>query len=193
MSIEKELETRSGNKCELCTSTDNLQVFKVPPTTIISTDKCLLLCSTCIEQIEKPEKVNANHWRCLNDSMWSEVPAAQVMAWRMLNRLRGEGWPADLLDTMYLDVETAVWAKATGEGDGGDDSIKHKDAFGNLIQGGDTVTLIKNLDVKGANFTAKQGTAVRNVRLVNDNAEHIEGKVNGQHIVILTKFVKKSS
>ena len=193
MSIEKELESRSGLKCELCTYTDNLQVFKVPPTAIISTDKCLLLCSTCIEQIENPEKVDTNHWRCLNDSMWSEVPAAQVMAWRMLNRLRSEGWPADLLETMYLDDETAIWAKATGEGDGGDDSIKHVDAFGNLIHTGDTVTLIKNLDVKGANFTAKQGTAVRNVRLVSDNAEHIEGKVNGQQIVILTKFVKKSS
>jgi protein PhnA len=47
------------------------------------------------------------------------------------------------------------------------------------------------LDVKGANFTAKRGTAVRNIRLVHDNPEQIEGKINGQGIVILTQYVKK--
>ena len=55
----------------------------------------------------------------------------------------------------------------------------------------DTVTLIKDLNVKGANFTAKRGTAVRGISLVADNAEQIEGRVNGQKIVILTQFVKK--
>ena len=52
--------------------------------------------------------------------------------------------------------------------------------------------LIKDLPVKGAGFTAKRGTAVRNISLVSDNARHIEGRVNGQRIVILTEFVKKS-
>ena len=46
--------------------------------------------------------------------------------------------------------------------------------------------------VKGANFTAKRGTAVRDISLVADNEAQIEGRVNGQRIVILTKFVKKS-
>jgi protein PhnA len=54
------------------------------------------------------------------------------------------------------------------------------------------VTLTKDLTVKGANFTAKRGTAVRNISLVFDNEGQIEGRVNGQRIVILTKFVKKS-
>jgi protein PhnA len=62
-----------------------------------------------------------------------------------------------------------------------------------LSESGDTVTLIKDLNVKGAGFTAKRGTAVRNISLVPDNPEHIEGRVNGQQIVILTKFVKKSA
>jgi len=53
------------------------------------------------------------------------------------------------------------------------------------------VVLIKDLKVKGAGFTAKRGTAVRNISLVHDNAEHIEGKINGQKIVILTQYVKK--
>ena len=56
---------------------------------------------------------------------------------------------------------------------------------------GDTVVLIKDLVVKGANFTAKRGTAVRGISLVVDNATHIEGSVEGQRIVILTEFVKR--
>jgi len=62
-----------------------------------------------------------------------------------------------------------------------------------VIEAGDAVTLIKDLNVKGGNFTAKRGTVVRGVSLVADNPEHIEGRVNGQLIVILTKFVKKTN
>ena len=72
----------------------------------------ILICGTCKEQIEDPEKTDPNHWRCLNDSMWSTVPAVQVMAWRMLNRLKGEGWPQDLLDMMYMEEDQLAWAKA---------------------------------------------------------------------------------
>jgi protein PhnA len=60
-----------------------------------------------------------------------------------------------------------------------------------VLQNGDTVTLIKDLDVKGAGFTAKRGTSVKNISLVEDNPEHIMARVNGSQIVILTKFVKK--
>jgi protein PhnA len=70
--------------------------------------------------------------------------------------------------------------------------VQHVDSNGVVLETGDTVTLIKDLTVKGANFTAKRGTAVRRISLVADNPEHIEGRVNGQQIVILTKFVKKS-
>lgn len=193
MSVEKELLTRSESKCEVCGATQDLKVYEVPPTTDATTDQCALVCHTCLEQIEDADKTDANHWRCLNDSMWSQVPAIQVIAWRMLNRLRGEGWPADLLDMLYLPDETLEWAKATGEGnEATEDAIVHKDSNGATLQAGDTVVLIKDLNVKGANFTAKRGTAVRNISLTHDNAEHIEGRVNGQHIVILTKFVKKS-
>ena len=69
--------------------------------------------------------------------------------------------------------------------------IIHKDSNGAIIEAGDTVVLIKDLNVKGSSLTAKRGTAVRRVSLVHDNAEQIEGKVEGQQIVILTKFVKK--
>ncbi|QZT39156.1 alkylphosphonate utilization protein [Halosquirtibacter xylanolyticus] len=92
-----------------------------------------------------------------------------------------------------MDDQTLEWARATNEDQTNEtsDEVKHLDSNGALLSDGDTVTLVKDLNVKGAGFTAKRGTAVRNISLVHDNAEHIEGKVNGQHIVILTKFVKK--
>jgi len=188
---EKALQARSESKCELCGATDNLAAYAVPPASDGSADHAVLICDTCRGQIENPETVDVNHWRCLNDSMWSQVPAVQVMAWRMLTRLRGEGWPQDLLDMMYLEDETRIWAQATGEGISEADKIVHRDSNGVVLEAGDTVTLTKDLDVKGSSLTAKRGTAVRNIRLVQDNAEQIEGRVDGQQIVILTKFVKK--
>lgn len=191
MSTETDLHARSNSKCELCSATENLSVYDVPPNSNGGVDQSVLICNTCQDQIENPANVDVNHWRCLNDSMWSQEPPVQVMAWRMLTRLRAEGWPQDLLEMLYLDDETLSWARATGEGLDDEDRVIHKDSNGNILEAGDTVTLIKDLEVKGANFTAKRGTAVRNISLSPDNAEHIEGRVDGQQIVILTKFVKK--
>lgn len=193
MSTEKTLQTRSESKCELCSATENLAVYEITPKASNDADKCVLVCDTCLEQIKNPDKVDPNHWRCLNDCMWSQIPVVQVMAWRMLSRLSSEGWPQDLLDMLYLDDDTLAWAKANGDGDSDQGTVKHIDSNGAVLAAGDTVTLIKDLNVKGANFTAKRGTAVRNISLVADNAEHIEGKVEGQQIVILTQFVKKSN
>lgn len=192
MSIEKELQARSESKCELCGANDNLSVYEVAPVKDVKADSCVLVCVTCKGQIEDAETMDANHWRCLNDSMWSTVPAVQVMAWRLLTRLSSEGWPQDLLDMLYLEDETLEWAKATGEGADDEDVVKHIDSNGVVLQSGDTVVLIKDLNVKGGGFTAKRGTAVRNISLVHDNPEHIEGRVSGQQIVILTQYVKKS-
>lgn len=191
MSLEKSLQQRSESKCELCAATDEVSTYVVAPKAGDTVDDCAYLCATCQTQIDDGDQVDTNHWRCLNDSMWNENPAVQVLAWRMLTRLRGEGWPQDLLDMLYLDEDTLAWAKATGEGEEEGDKIIHKDSNGAILEAGDSVVLIKDLNVKGANFTAKRGTAVRNITLTHDNPEHIEGKVNGQHIVILTKFVKK--
>jgi Uncharacterized Zn-ribbon-containing protein involved in phosphonate metabolism len=193
MSMEKELHVRSESKCELCSATDNLGVFEVPPGPNGSVDECVLVCETCREQIENPDKVEVHHWRCLNDSMWSQVPAVQVVVWRMLKRLSSEGWPQELLETLYLDESTQVWARATGEGKSDEVAVKHVDSNGTVLNAGDAVTLIKDLSVKGASFTAKRGTVVRGISLVADNPEHIEGRVSGHHIVILTKFVKKAN
>ncbi len=187
--MKNELISRSGGQCELCGSTENLSSYTVAPKSGDYVDELAFICKNCKDQLEGTSPINPNHWRCLNDSMWSEVPAVKVIAYRMLNELKSEGWPADLLDMMYLDDETLSWAKSGTENS--EDAIKHIDSNGAVLESGDTVVLIKDLDVKGANFTAKRGTAVRNIRLVHDNPEQIEGKVNGQSIVILTQYVKK--
>lgn len=189
--MDKKLIERSGSACELCKSTSDLHEYLVDNPQGNSIDNSLVVCTSCHEQIQHPDKMDTNHWRCLNDSMWSEFPVVQVMTWRLLNRIKSEGWPQDLLDMMYLDDDTLAWAKSSGDGEDPDDAIVHKDSNGAVLQNGDTVVLIKELDVKGATFSAKRGTAVRNIRLVHDNPEQIEGKIEGQSIVILTKFVKK--
>jgi protein PhnA len=193
MSTEKSILTRSEGKCELCGATEGLAVYAVPPSSNGSAEACLLTCKTCREQIEYPEKTEVFHWRCLNESMWSPVPAVQVLAWRMLKRLSAEDWARDLLDLLYLDEPTLAWAQATDGEKSDEEAIKHIDSNGTMLAAGDTVTLIKDLEVKGANFTAKRGTIVRGISLVADNPEHIEARVNGQRIVILTKFVKKAN
>jgi len=188
--IDKKLMERNNGRCELCGSDHNLSAYVVAPDN--HADNEIVVCEICLTQIVNPDTMDANHWRCLNDSMWSEVPAVQVMAWRLLHRLnnKGEAWAQDLLDMLYLDEETQAWAEATGEGNL-EDAVVHKDSNGAVLQNGDSVVLIKDLKVAGGGFTAKRGTAVRRISLVADNPEHIEGRVEGQQIVILTKYVKK--
>ncbi|MBD0778354.1 PhnA domain-containing protein [Maribacter sp. ANRC-HE7] len=191
MGLLEDLQARSGAKCEICGATENLKIYEVPPVSTGGVDGSLLGCETCLSQIEDPDAVDPNHWRCLNDSMWSEHPPVQVVAWRMLSRLKAEGWPQDLLDMMYLDDELLAWAKATGEGQDESEKIIHRDVNGVILENGDSVVLIKDLKVKGSSMVAKQGTAVRRISLDRENAEYIEGKVGPQQIVIITKYVKK--
>lgn len=192
MSLIQRLNERSGSKCELCSATNDLKIYEVPPVSTGGIDGSLLACVTCIDQINNPETTDANHWRCLNDSMWSEFSAVQAVAWRILSRLKDDGWPQDLLDMLYLDEETLKWAKATGEGLAESDKIIHRDINGVVLQTGDNVVLVKDLKVKGSSIVAKQGTAVRRISLDPDNAEYIEGKVGPTQIVIITKYVKKN-
>ena len=192
MSTEQALLQRSDSKCELCASEQNLTVYNLPPENEDSAEKSILLCDTCRSQISNPETVDANHWRCLNDSMWNPEPAVQVMAWRVLQCLSTEAWAQDLLDMLYLEPEVLSWAEATSlaNNNEGDDTEATLDNNGTKLTAGDTVTLIKDLDVKGAGFTAKRGTVVKNIALT-DNPKHIEGRVNGVRIVLVADYLKK--
>lgn len=191
MKLEATLLNRSGNKCEICGSADDIKVYEVQPQDNPNEENSIVACSVCRNQIDKKAELNQEHWKCLTESMWSEVPGVQVVAWRMLNRMRAESWAADLLDMLYLDDEKLAWAKATGDHEDDGSVDLHKDANGNILQHGDTVVLTKSLDVKGSTLNAKMGTVVKNIRLVEDNTEQIEGKIEGQVIVILTKYVRK--
>ena len=137
--------------------------------------------------------MDSNHWRCLNDSMWSEHLPVKVMAWRMLNRLKGEGWSLDLLNMLYLTDEELAFAQALNDHLEEADKVVHKDSNGAVLSAGDNVVLIKDLKVKGSSMVAKQGTVVRKIALDPENAQYIEGKVEGQQIVILTQYVKKTT
>ncbi len=191
MALLDELQQRSGQQCELCAGSIDLQVYEVPPIGVGGVDGSLLVCETCSTQIQDPEQTDPNHWRCLNESMWSEYRAVKVVAWRMLSRLKNEGWPKDLLDMLYLEDDDLRFAKATGEGLDESERIIHRDSNGAILAAGDSVVLIKDLKVKGSSMVAKQGTAVRRISLDPNNASYIEGKVGGQTIVIISDYVKK--
>ena len=192
MNLQKTLENRANSSCELCAANERLSAYAVPPHSAQAPDNNILICDTCRQQIEKSEAIDVHHWRCLNDSMWSQTGAVQVMAWRMLQRLSNEIWAQDALEILYLDEDTLNWAKAGKSDESDQPSIRHIDSNGAALMAGDTVTLTKDLNVKGTSFTAKRGTAVRGISLVSDNAEHLEGRINGQQIVILSRFVKKA-
>ncbi|MCB0538138.1 MAG: PhnA domain-containing protein [Chitinophagales bacterium] len=183
MSLEKELAERSGNSCELCKNTENLSAYIIPPSTESVLHNAINICDTCKTQIEN-KQFDETHWHCLNDSMWSEIPAVQVMSYRLLHQLHKQ----DLLDMMYMDDETRKWALSAMNESG----EQHIDANGNVLQNGDKVVLTQTLNVKGSSVSATKGTVVHNIRLVQDNHEQIEGKIDGQTIVILTKYLRKN-
>ncbi|MDD2830288.1 MAG: PhnA domain-containing protein [Sulfuricurvum sp.] len=178
---------RDTTQCELCGSTENLELLNIGDG---SSDQSLTLCETCRTQIANPDNLDANHWRVLNDTMWSEIPAVQVMSYRLLHALGSQ----DLLDMMYLEEDVKTWADKglLKSNDDGDSAVVHRDSNGTILAEGDTVTLIKDLDVKGAGFTAKRGTIVKNIHLTDD-AKFIEGKINGTQIVLVAEYMKKSN
>ena len=184
MGILEDLIKRAENSCELCKCENDLDIFEVSPSDGTA-EQSALLCPKCKSQFEQNCELDPNHWYCLSEAMWSETPAVKVLSYRMLKKIGNQ----DLLDMMYLEDEVKAWADAGISSI--DSSIIHRDSNGVILQGGDTVTIIKDLEVKGAGFTAKRGTAVRNISLT-DNPEQIEGRVNGVKIVLLTCFLKKS-
>ncbi len=167
-----DLLARSGGVCEICGSGDALERVEVT-----SVDD-VVFCAICAGHADAP----SGHWRALEGAAWSVEPAVQVAVWRKLGGL-GEAWATEAQMGMMMEPEVAARAA--------DVPVVHRDAHGAVLAAGDTVVLIKDLPVKGAGFTAKRGTAVRSISLVQENAGHIEGRVEGQRIVILTEFVKR--
>lgn len=175
--------------CALCSTQTNLIDVTLAPG-----DDVVLLCDVCAAALAG-DLTPGPRWRCLGDAIWSEAASTQITAWRLLRALQDEAWAAELLDMVYLDPDVLARAEAGLGADidaEGTLEVEHRDSNGVRLVAGDTVTLIKDLPVKGTSIVAKRGTAVRGIRLVPDNAAQIEGRVNGQQIVILCQFVKKS-
>ena len=169
--------------CVLCAAADAVS------TPLAETDEVVQVCAVCAAALAG-DITPGPRWRCLGDAIWAAEAGTQIAAYRLLKALPGEAWAADLLDTVYLEPEVLAAAEAGLATEAG---VVHRDSNGAVLAAGDTVVLVKDLPVKGSSMVAKRGTAVRNIRLVLDNAGQIEGRVNDQQIVILCQFVKKSS
>jgi protein PhnA len=185
MSISKELKQRNQDLCELCNIEIATTAYTVSPKDDESIDNQVALCDTCLNALEG--KDSGFHWRCLEGSIWSPQPSVQALSYRLLNVYKEEGWASDLINSVDLDENIIQWALSAFIV-----PDVHKDAFGNILENGDNVVLTQLLNVKGTSFSASKGTVVKKIKLVHDNFEQIEGKINDQTIVILTKFVKKS-
>lgn len=189
--FEDALRARSGGRCELCGAEDGVTVLEVKGAPEPSPEHCLMACAPCRQQLADGAELDATHWFCLKETAWSEVPAVQVVSWRVLHRLTGHAWAQDLLEQLYLPDDVLEWARAGQRGaSSGEATARTVDSNGTELASGDSVTLIKDLDVKGAGFVAKRGTLVKNIRLTDD-PELVEGRVNKVAIVLKTPFLKK--
>jgi protein PhnA len=185
MSINQKLKERNSGQCELCNAEEPVHEYTVSPKSDDNMAHQVALCDTCFTALDSKEA--GFHWRCLEGSIWSVDPSVQALSYRILQNYKAESWAENLLNSVDLDENTIQWALSALEV-----AEMHKDAYGNALQNGDNVVLIQALDVKGTNFTASKGTVVKRIKLVHDNVEHIEGKINEQSIVILCKYVKKN-
>ena len=191
MTIEQKLLERAQNACELCKSqgrdqADSLTAYAVEPN-----DDEIVICAICKQQVESGA-LDPAHWQILSETMWSDAAPVQAMIWRVLKALKSQSWASDLRDMLYLNDDIKAWADAQpiANESSAVHTIPTKDSNGTILTSGDTITLIKDLAVKGAGFTAKRGTLVRGISLT-DNPLHIEGRVNGQQIVLVSAYLKK--
>lgn len=99
----------------------------------------------------------------------------------------------DSSDDYVYDDATGEWipaAEAAARA-GAADIVEVRDSVGNLLTDGDSVTLIKDLTVKGANQTLKRGTVIKSIRLTGD-AQEIDCRYEGiKGLVLRAEFVRK--
>jgi protein PhnA len=168
----------------LCNTHEATTEYLVSPRTEEIPTNQVALCEWCVARIDEPGQ--GDYWRCLEGSIWNPEPSVQALSHRLLHAYVQEDWAANVLNSVELDDNVIQWAMSAYE-----TVDSHKDAFGNPLENGDTVVLTQALNVKGTSFSAAKGTVVKKIRLVADNTDQIEGKINDQTIVILTKYVKK--
>lgn len=110
----KDLVRRSRSRCELCEKQGvKLEVYELPPLEDEpSPAGCVFICDGCRRQVEEPKKMIPSHWRCLNNALYSEVAAVQVLSIRILRRLAkiDEHWAKELIEQAYLDPALEEWS-----------------------------------------------------------------------------------
>lgn len=113
--LGKDLARRAKSKCELTGAAGvPLRPYEVPPVgEEPDIGKTLLISEACHEVLERPERLKGREWQCLAEVVWSEMPAVQVVAWRMLNELaKREDWAREVIEEIFLDEEVEAWAKS---------------------------------------------------------------------------------
>jgi protein PhnA len=183
--LSEKLKERSESLCELCVSQNAKIAYAVSPKDNDKIENEVALCDTCIAEINNQSAFL--HWTCLAGSVWNQTPSVQALSYRILYSHKDQQWANEIMSSVELPEEVINWALSIYE-----TREIHKDSNGDALANGDTVVLTQQLNVKGASFNVPKGTIVRKIRLVPDNTEQIEGKINDQTIVILTKFVRKS-
>ena len=145
MRLEESLARRSDHSCELCKSSQDLSVYEVPPKSD-RREEDTLLCPKCNCPADKKKS-----WTAVTEQSFTQTCGAKS---------RGAGgelavtepvapmksWASDNLDMMYLD-ENLAWPKTNRRSwkwRGG----MHRDCNGNILQTGDSVSLIKSIDVR---------------------------------------------
>jgi protein PhnA len=100
------------------------------------------------------------------------------------------------MENTYLDSDNLIcpdcsheWSAIVSKEESEEIRV-HKDAHGNVLSDGDTVTLIKDLKVKGSALVIKGGTKIKNIRLI-DGDHDIDCKVDGQSMLLKSEFMKK--
>ncbi len=169
--------------CELCGSSDGVSVVELPISDG-SEDQSVYLCANCKTQIESGD-LDENHFNSLNDAMWSEVAAVKIISYILWNKLGRQ----DMIEMMYLEEDELALAQQAINAEA--NKVTFRDANGVELLAGDSIVILKDLDVKGAGFTAKRGTTVTRISLPHDMDDHVEGRVNGTKIYLKTEFIKK--
>lgn len=180
-----QLKARSKGLCELCLSPEPSNAYCIEPGSQETVESCVYLCQPCTDQLKSPKDLKVDHWHKLAETMWSEHTPVKILAYKILSVLKNP-----LVDQLYLEEQELARAKSGWPFADDSATASTQDSNGNLLEPGDTVTLIKDLNVKGAGFTAKRGTVVKSIHLTDD-PRYIEGKIDGTTVVLVSAYLKK--
>jgi len=101
----KDLARRAKSKCELTQASGvPLLTYEIPPVpNDPEFERCLLISENVLAQLEQPRSLRPGEWRHLNEVIWSDIPAVQAMALRILRHLApAEPWAQNLIEESYL-------------------------------------------------------------------------------------------